>query len=288
MTLALLAVVTALIVGWILWQPYRIRARQARDRARPFPDDWREMLNDQMPLYRALPEPLRRQLEGHVRVFLADKVFIGCDGLEVTDEMRLLVAGQACLLILNRTTAVYPELRQVLIYPEAFIVDREEVDEDGILHRERQVLTGESWAESQVILSWPDVLHGASVADDGENVVIHEFAHQLDQETGYANGAPELDGRGAYARWATVLGEEFERLRDRIEAGEETLLDDYGATDPVEFFAVVSEAFFEQPALLLREHPALYDELARFYRLDPAHGWLPASPITQAPRMAGP
>ncbi len=276
MTLGLLALVTALVVGWILWQPSRTRARQARDRARPFPDDWREMLNDQMPLYRVLPPALRTQLEGHVRVFLADKEFIGCDGLEITDEMRLLVAGQACLLILNRPTTVYAELRQILIYPEAFIVDREEVDEDGVLHREQQVLTGESWAESQVILSWPDVEHGAAVADDGENVVIHEFAHQLDQETGYANGAPELAGRNAYARWATVLGEEFERLRDRIDAGEETLLDDYGATDPVEFFAVVSEAFYEQPALLRREHPALYDELARFYRLDPANGWLVA------------
>ncbi|MGE0796980.1 MAG: zinc-dependent peptidase [Lautropia sp.] len=269
MALLILCLLGLAFIGWLIWQPRRQRARRARLRAQPFPAEWHALLQRRLPLYRRLPPALRAQLQQQMLVFVAEKSFIGCEGLAVTDEMRVLIAAQACLLILNRPTGVYPSLAQVLIYPEAFIVDKEEVDEDGVSHRERQVLTGESWAESQVVLSWPDVLHGAGF-DDGENVVIHEFAHQLDQETGYANGAPELTGAEHYASWSEVLGEEFERLRDRIDAGEQTLLDDYGATDPVEFFAVVSEAFFEQPIELTAEHPALYRELSRFYRVDPA------------------
>lgn len=281
MALLVLCLLGAGFIAWLIVQPRIARARRERLGASPFPDDWQRMLSRRMPLYRRLPPDLKRQLHQRVQVFVAEKAFVGCDGLSVTDEMRVLIAAQACLLVLNRPAAPYPSLAQVLVYPEAFVVDKEEEDEDGIRHRERQVLTGESWAESQVILSWPDVRHGARIDDDGENVVIHEFAHQLDQETGYANGAPALGGAGRYASWAQVLGEEFERLRERIDAGEETLLDDYGATDPVEFFAVVSEAFFEQPDHLLAEHPALYRELSRFYQVDPQR-WLPAEPVTSA------
>jgi Mlc titration factor MtfA (ptsG expression regulator) len=188
----------------------------------------------------------------------------------VTDEMRVTIAALACLLILNRDTDYYPNLRQVLVYPGAFVVQMEESDEAGVVMSERHVLSGESWSQSQVILSWEDVLEGAAVADDGFNVVIHEFAHQLDQEAGYANGAPEMASRGHYARWSRILGEEYERLRARTEAGEPSLLDDYGATDPAEFFAVLAEVFFEQPQLLQAENGALYEELCRFFRVRPA------------------
>ena len=276
MAILILSLLAALFIAWLLSQPYRRRRRRLRLLEQPFPEEWRRIIRRRVPYLRHLPADLQLQLKKHVQVFLAEKDFIGCDGLEVTDEMRITIAAQACLLILNRKTDCYPYLQQVLVYPGAFIVHMEESDEAGVVQHERHVLSGESWSQSQVILSWEDVVEGAAVIDDGFNVVIHEFAHQLDQEKGYANGAPELASRGHYASWSRVLGEEFERLRARSEAGEPSLLDDYGATDPAEFFAVVSEVFFEQPALLQTENPALYAELSRFYCVSPLT-WQPGS-----------
>ena len=129
--------------------------------------------------------------------------------------MRVTIAAQACLLLLNRRTDYYPGLRQILVYPGAFIVDRVQKDDAGVLQDRRQVLSGESWAQGQVVLSWEDVLDGAAIPDDGRNVVIHEFAHQLDQQKGHANGAPILARRGHYRRWSRVLGEEFGRLQEQ-------------------------------------------------------------------------
>jgi Mlc titration factor MtfA (ptsG expression regulator) len=270
---AMLAIVAlaVLYVGWLLTSPRRARHRRARLRRQGFPEAWQRILRRRVKSYRRLPAQLQQQLKEHMQVFLAEKDFIGCDGLVVTDEMRVTIAALACLLILNRETDYYPNLRQVLVYPGAFVVDMEESDEAGVVRNDSHVLSGESWSQSQVILSWEDVVEGAAVDDDGYNVVIHEFAHQLDQEAGYANGAPELATRGQYARWSRVLGEEYERLRASVEAGEQSLLDDYGATDPAEFFAVLAEVFFEQPLPLREENPVLYDELSRFFRVDPAN-----------------
>ena len=266
-----IVVLAALYVGWLLTAPRRARSRRERLRRRQFPEAWQRILRRRVKSYRRLPAQLQQQLKEHMQVFLAEKDFIGCDGLVVTDEMRVTIAALACLLILNRETDYYPNLRQVLVYPGAFVVDMEESDEAGVVRNDSHVLSGESWSQSQVILSWEDVVEGAAVDDDGYNVVIHEFAHQLDQEAGYANGAPELATRGQYARWSRVLGEEYERLRSSVEAGEQSLLDDYGATDPAEFFAVLAEVFFEQPLPLREENPVLYDELSRFFSVDPAN-----------------
>jgi Mlc titration factor MtfA (ptsG expression regulator) len=210
-------------------------------------------------------------LKKHIQVFLAEKPFIGCGSLKLNDEMRVTVAAQACLLLLNRRTDCFPQLRQILLYPGAFVVDRVRSGPAGVLQEQRRALSGESWSQGQVILSWPDVLEGAAVRDDGRNVVIHEFAHQLDQETGPANGAPALPGCARYAHWSKVLGEEFEGLQARTGTMQPSLLSDYGASEPAEFFAVASEVFFEQPRLMVAEHPALYGELARFYCVDPAN-----------------
>ncbi len=274
MALLIIAVLAALYIGWLLSGPRRLRARRARLRSQPFPEEWRRILRRHVPAFRRLPADLQLQLKGHIQVFLAEKDFLGCDGLAVTDEMRVTIAALACLLILNRETDYYPNLRQVLVYPDAFVVNKEESDESGVVSHERHVLSGESWSQSQVILSWLDVIEGAMTPDDGYNVVIHEFAHQLDQEAGYANGAPELASRGHYARWSKVLGEEYQRLQARTEAGEQSLLDDYGATDPAEFFAVLAEVFFEQPHLLQAENHLLYSELSRFFCVSPVT-WQP-------------
>ena len=262
-----------LLVAWLIGQPWLAERKRQRIRAQPFPAAWRDILKRRVPFVRALPADLQIQLKQHIQVFVAEKAFIGCDALEITDEMRVTIAAQACLLILNRPRGYYPNLRQILVYPGSFVVQREHTDGAGVNHHDRQVLSGESWSEGQVILSWRDTLKDAATPDDGRNVVIHEFAHQLDQETGSANGAPILARREHYARWAQVLGAEYAKLQARASwpetPAEPSLFSDYGATDPAEFFAVVSEVFFEQPQRMAHEHPALYQELAQFYRLEP-------------------
>ena len=270
-----------LLVAWLLGEPWLAERRRQRIRAQPFPAAWRDILKRRVPYVRALPADLQLLLKQHIQVLVAEKAFIGCDGLEITDEMRVTIAAQACLLILNRPRGYYPNLRQILVYPGSFVVQREHTDGAGVSHQGRQVLAGESWSEGQVILSWRDTLQDAATPDDGRNVVIHEFAHQLDQETGSANGAPVLARREYYARWAQVLGAEYQQLQaragrpdrrgyeDEDSQDDDSLFSDYGATDPAEFFAVISEVFFEQPKRMADEHPALYQELARFYRLEP-------------------
>jgi len=265
----IVSILALLLILWLLGEPYLIERKRQKIRARPFPAAWRAILKRRVPYIRALPADLQLQLKRHIQVFVAEKAFIGCDGLDISDEMRVTIAAQACLLILNRPRDYYPNLRQILVYPGSFVVHREHTDGIGVAHHGHQVLSGESWSQGQVILSWHDTLAGAATPNDGQNVVIHEFAHQLDQETGAANGAPVLARRAHYARWSQVLGAEFAQLQARASHSESSLFSDYGATDPAEFFAVISEVFFEQPQRMATEHPALYRELTQLYRLDP-------------------
>ncbi len=259
--LAGLAVV-AFLVGQPLWRSHR----RWRLRQQPFPLAWRRILRRRVPQVARLPADLQLRLKGLMQVFLAEKAFIGCAGLAVTDEMRVTVAAQACLPLLGHTRGYYPKLTQVLLYPGAFVVNRPFNAPGGVVQDQRRALLGESWSEGQVILSWADVVNGAAVPDDGRNVVVHEFAHQLDQVKGVANGAPWMPSRRDRERWAAVMGQAYAELRQALaQGGPPPLLDPYGATDPAEFFAVASEAFFEQGALLQQRHPALYGELAAYY-----------------------
>jgi Mlc titration factor MtfA (ptsG expression regulator) len=255
-----------LLAGAPLWRSWR----RAQLRRQPLPSAWRRMLRRRVPLVARLPADLQLRLKGLMQVFLAEKPIIGCAGLTVTEEMRVVIAAQACLPLLGRTRDYYPKLSQVLLYPGAFVVDRPAPLPGGVQLEQRRALAGESWTQGQVILSWQDVLRGAADADDGQNVVVHEFAHQLDQVKGFANGAPPLPGREDYARWSAVMQAEYEALGARVSRGESGLLNAYGATDPAEFFAVASEHFFEQGALLRAAHPVLYRELAGYYGVDSA------------------
>jgi Mlc titration factor MtfA (ptsG expression regulator) len=295
MSLAVVLGFALLLVGAIVLTPRWRAWRRERWAARPFPAAWREILRRRVPLYRRLPTHLQRQLRRHLRVFLAEKPFLGCAGMVVTDEVRVTIAAHACLLRLNHDGPLFPELRQVLVYPGAFVVDRVHPEAGGVLREERRALAGESWSRGQVILSWQDVLDGARVADDGHNVVLHEFAHQLDTDSGNANGAPRLSTPALQARWAQVMNAEFDalraRLRSREAAGEfwwqgggqadagaaPELISAYGASDPAEFFAVVTEVFFEQASALAERHPALFTVLRDFYAVDPREwvstGW---------------
>ena len=265
----IIAILALSLVVWLIAQPSLVRRRRQRVRSQPFPAAWREILRQRVPYLRALPPDLQLQLKQHIQVFLAEKPFIGCAGLVITDEIRVTVAAQACLLILNRPTDYYPRLRQILVYPGAFIVNQVQRDDAGMVSEDGHVLSGQSWSQGQVILSWEDVLEGAAEVDDAQNVVIHEFAHQLDQEKGHATGAPILPSRQRYERWSVVMRQAYKQLQLDARMHQPSLFDHYGATDPAEFFAVVSETFFERPSSMASQEPALYQELRDFYRIDP-------------------
>ncbi|GGM85211.1 M90 family metallopeptidase [Shewanella xiamenensis] len=270
----MLASLTILIFGlsaiaWLASSRWRKNLRRKQVMASPFPKTWRAILKRRLPFFHALPADLQLQLKRHIQVFLDEKHFVGCDGLLITDEIRVTIAAQACLLLLNRKTDFYPKLRQILVYPDAFIVDSQRQDPSGLIREQRNVLAGESWEQGQVILSWKNTLEGAANPHDGNNVVIHEFAHQLDQEDGHANGAPILARGQDYLSWSSVFNQAFNELVEDTAIGKPALFNGYGATNPAEFFAVATEVFFEKPAELNQEHPALYRELSHFYQVDP-------------------
>jgi hypothetical protein len=244
--------------------------RRRRLRAALFPAAWRAIVERNFPLFTRLSEADRAELLGHMQVFLDEKSFEGCGGLEMTDEVRVTIAAQACLLLLHREPHYYPRLVSILVYPHAYVAQTRERLPGGVVSTGESGRLGESWVDDVVVLAWDAVRAGASDANDGHNVVLHEFAHQLDQEDGTSNGAPILERRSQYVAWARILGAEFEALRDKAAQGVPTDIDPYGATNAAEFFAVVSEAFFERPEALRRKHPALYEELQLFYRQDPA------------------
>lgn len=269
MAMLIVAGLCLLFLAWLVGKPHFIEYRRNRLRQQPFPPAWLAILRRRVPYYRLLPPDLQAQLRGHIQVFIAEKDFIGCAGLEISDEMRVTIAAQACLLILNRKTDYYPKLERILVYPSAFVVHKQEVDEAGVLSEYQDALSGESWGDGQVVLSWEDTVDDARFFGDGRNVVIHEFAHQLDQEKGAATGAPILARAEHYQPWSEALGAEYAHLRQQADAELDSLFDDYGAESPAEFFAVITEVFFEQPQEMAAMHPELYRQLKNFYRVDP-------------------
>jgi hypothetical protein len=259
--------------------------RRAKQRAAPFPAAWREIIERNVPLFRRLPPADQSELIGHIQVFLAEKHFEGCGGLVLTDEVRLTIAAQACVLLLHRDADYYPRLTSILVYPTTYV------------SRDDRYLGNQLWTDADryldghtaerlgaVVLTWDAALRGARDPHDGHNLVFHEFAHLLDIEDAAADGAPWLDTRQQYRVWARVLADEYAKLRTATEAGDPTLLDEYGATDPVEFFAVATEFFFERPRELRAKHPALYEQLQQFYRQDPAQFLAASNPSGLAPR----
>lgn len=248
-----------------------VRARRQKKRraewlASPMPPSWMVILDRNIPVNRNFDDALREQWHGLVRVFLAEKSFVGCAGQEITDEVAVTIAGQACLLILNRDTPVYPWLKTILVYPAAY--------HDPVSGSNR---LGESWTRGKVVLSWYHTVKGGTIPNDAHNVAIHEFAHQLDQEDGAADGQPAnyLGGdsaeerAGIFAAWATICNREYEQLHRRLNKGKRTLIDPYGATNPAEFFAVATETFFEKPHQMARHHLELFEQLQRIYHVDP-------------------
>jgi len=261
--------IIGLIITGILVNPILSKGRRNRLKHRPFPPLWNAVIENNLPIYLQFLPNERRQLQGHIQVFLAEKQFIGCGGLQVTEEMKLIVAAISCLLLLNERGKYFPKLRSILVYPSAYIVN-ETASVGGYVVEERRVARlGESWTTDQVVLSWEQVKQDTCNWRDGHNVVLHEFAHQLDQEDGKAEGVPILQHNSDYSKWAQVMTEQYQQLCNDVERGVNTVMDSYGATNPAEFFAVATETFFEKPHQLLKNHPALYEQLQRYYQLDP-------------------
>ncbi|MDD4904182.1 MAG: zinc-dependent peptidase [Candidatus Bipolaricaulis sp.] len=249
---------------------FRLREkRRARWRARPVPKEWAGIVGA-IPLYTRVPRVDRAELDGHVQVFLAEKRFEGAGGFVVNEAARLTIAAQACILLLHRTTDCFPKLASVIVYPQEYAAPVEEADDHGLITEDVESRAGESWVYGSLVLSWEDVL--ADLADPaGElNVVLHEFAHQLDAETGEMNGCPAIPDPELRADWAQTMGAAYTEHCRLVARGRATVLDPYAAEDPSEFFAVATEAFFQQPRRIVAAQPLLYGVLRRYYRQDPA------------------
>lgn len=226
------------------------------------------ILQQYVTLYSRLPQALREELHGHINIFLDEKKFIGNADVVITEEMRVIVAGNACLLLLQGNKRRFTGFSSILIYPSAYTAH--DVQHDGLITTEQpSKRAGESWVRGPIVLSWVDVRSGSINAEDGHNVVIHEFAHKLDEQSGNMNGLPVLRNTSQYREWSKVLSEEFNALHERAKRGENKVLDTYGTVSPAEFFAVASESFFEKPRQMKKRLPELYEQLQNFYNIDP-------------------
>jgi Mlc titration factor MtfA (ptsG expression regulator) len=271
LSLLLPLLIGVLLISILVAKPYYREYQRNKIKSQPFIKQWRKIIQQRIPYFRLMPADLQLQLKEHIQVFLAEKEFVGCNGVKITDEIRVTIAAQACLLLLNRKTDYYPKLQTILVYPRAFIKAQTKTGPGGVEYTQNQALTGESWDFGKIVLSWEDTLHGAEITNDGHNVVIHEFAHQLDQENGRANGAPVL-GRGqSYQCWSKIFAKQFAVLKKQATLGEPSLFSYYGATEPAEFFAVATEVFFEKSKQFSYEHPSLYRQFTQYYKVDPVH-----------------
>jgi MtfA peptidase len=263
----LLAVLAA---GLLFTAPAYLRSRR-RERlfASGLPERQQTILERNVPLLRRMPAALRRELHGHVNVFLHEKRWLGCGDLELTEEMRVTIAGHACILLLNRKTGYFPGFSSIYVYPDTYLVDDVEYDGEVEIHG-RDARAGESWPGGPVILSWRDVRATIEGTADGQNVVLHEFAHKLDEEHPDVEGLPALASAAHYREWADVMTRAWESLEETIAAHEHPAIDDYALTSPAEFFAVATESFFEQPDAMRKQFPDVYEQLRKYFCVDPA------------------
>ena len=258
----------AAFLVWVLRLQLQ-RSRRNNLFLKPLPPDWIQILEKNVSIYSLLPQNLREELHGRINIFLDEKEFIGCAGLQISNEIRVTIAGNACILLLKRDKRCFPRFTTILIYPDTYV--SREVKSDGlVVVHEESVRAGESWYRGPVVLSWADVMRGSLNNSDGHNVVLHEFAHKLDEENEIMNGLPVLRDSSHYAEWAEVLSKEFDSLLIRVDRGTNSVIDAYGAVSPSEFFAVATESFFEKPLLMKNKLPDLYQQVRRFYNLDPA------------------
>ena len=262
------AIIFVIILVWVI----RLQLQHARRNklfTKPLRPEWIQLLESNVALVALLPESLRKELHGRINIFLDEKEFIGCAGLQISDEIRITIAGNACLLLLKRDKHCFPGFTSILVYPDTYV--SREIQYDGLVAVSKDnIRAGESWRRGPIVLSWADVMRGTQNHSEGHNVVIHEFAHKLDEANEFMDGLPVLRDSSHYAEWAEVMSKEYESHLIRVDKGSDTVIDEYGAVSPPEFFAVATESFFEKPTQMKKKHPDLYRQLNRFYNLDPA------------------
>lgn len=264
----IVVVIGVAVIAWTCWSGLFKRRHREKYTLEGLGEERRAIVNE-IPLCRRLPENLKEKLYGKIAIFLHEKEFDGCDGQKITDEVRVTIAALACLLILNNDADFFPKLRTVIVHPHAYYADHQILIGGQVVEEEDVVHLGESWGGGSLVLSWTDVLADARRPYGRHNVVLHEFAHQLDQLDGVANGTPTLDSREDYEIWERVMAMEFQKLQRKVRHREYHVIDEYGAENRVEFFAVVTEAFFCSPSAVRDAHPDMYRELAKYYKLDP-------------------
>lgn len=260
-----------ILTALLLWLSFKQLQKHQRQQLflKPLPPEWIQILEKNVSIYSLLPEPLKKELHGRINIFLNEKEFFGFGDLQISNEIRITVAGNACLLLLKRDKRCFPGFKSILMYPDTYVA--KQVTSDGMVEsHEHSARAGESWHRGPIVLSWADVMRGSLNPNDGHNVVLHEFAHKLDEANNTMNGLPVLRDHSHYAEWATVLSKEFDALLIRANRGTNSVIDAYGTVSPAEFFAVATESFFEKPVQMKTKLPELYEQLERFYGLDPA------------------
>lgn len=257
-----------LIIVWIWFAPFITKYKRQKISNKPFPLDWIGLLETNVYLYKMLSYNQRKKLHQHILVFLKEKQFIGCNGLEITIEIKLTISALACLLLLSNRSNYYPYLDSVMVYPSIFMVNRN-LPLENYYVEEKQVLSGESWGkQGLIVLAYDQVQNEAKKLIAGHNVVLHEFAHQLDQEDGSMNGVPKLKTQVEYEAWAKVFTQSYQTLHNNLQQGFNSVIDAYGATNTAEFFAVVTETYFTNPHQLKQKYPELYQQLKNYYKLE--------------------
>lgn len=250
-----------MIFGWLK------RRRRKKILEQPWPEAWSLHLNRNVRLSWGLESQETAKLQNLIKVFVAEKYWEGCDGLELNEEIQVTIACQACLMLMGVEGYYFDNVRTILVYPSIF----QRKTSDGTSENQQQHRSGEAWQGGPIVLSWRDSLSGGRNEDDGKNVVIHEFAHALDGLDGEMGGNVIFDDRETAQEWTRVMEREFEELTHAKQTGRRTLLDHYGATNKAEFFAVASETFFEQPREMSRQHMELFRLLKKYYRVSPAN-----------------
>lgn len=248
--------------------------RRKRLMQQPLPEKSQQILRKNVPYFRHLPPKLQTKLQGLTNIFLNEKRFEGCAGLELTDEIRLTIAAQACILMLGieDLSSFYEGLRSVLVYPETYVAKVKNHRSGYFVEEGFQQRHGEAWSRGHVVLAWDEVKKGGANMHDGQNLVFHEFAHLIDYDYGATAEVESEDDTGfwSWSSWGSIIDKEYNKLLEALQRNQHTLIDEYGATNLAEFFAVVTESFFERPRALRQKHPELYRQLQKFYQQDPA------------------
>lgn len=251
-----------------------LKARRRKEIVKQeFPKNWRVILQKMVSHYSYLNEHDQDHLEKLIQIFIAEKNFEGCGGLEITDTVKVTIAAEACMLLLGLSHDLYKKLDSILVYPSTVVIPESRVSmftQSPEVTRNEVAILGQAFMRGPVILIWDAVKLGAKHPERGHNVVYHEFAHIIDMYDGKADGTPILSSRNQYKKWAKICTKEYFLLKERTQKGKKTFLDSYGATNEPEFFAVATEFFFDKPVKMKKKHPSLYSLLQGFYNQDPA------------------